>query len=904
MMSTFTLPKYFDNKTEEKVSIYTGVGPFTEKDEKIYHAYYQWVPLFLFFQCICFYASHALWKFWEGGKFKKLIASLEIVRKNENKGAAGKEDSKTRPCLILLIEQLEKFELTEIEEVKGVLAQIDLPILYLDYQIRLVKTALFYIQLARSALADRLLSVTKLTTSELPENKMAEISSALRVLGKIDSLLSDWIENVEGNPFPPQHNNLVFAGVVKIILESMTGTPFEDMVADICALPLEERIPAMERYLCNGKPINLRQVVKYFKGKTIGHTVVKYLLDAFSDIDTTALMKYIEEKPKCNCAKGAKCTSKEGIDEKLNYTKDEVMKFYNLSLFRRLYKDQRFKTIGYSMVKYLGKPLCYIDTTALMKYIAEKLKCNCANGAKCTNDEGIDEKLNFTEDEDMKFYNLSLFRPLYKDQRFKTIGYTVALILWIVLGDEKGADILLHIFPTMTKCTFQKYGPSGTMENVDALCVLPVNVINEKIFFVLWFWFILLACWSIADLGFQTYLMFKPSYRPRYCWMMSTFTLPKYFHTPTNETIYPGVGPFTGKDEKMYHAYYQWVPLFLFFQCACFYAPQALWKCMEGGRFKKLVESLFKKKKDNDDDGDDDEDAGEKGGKTGASCPPKCMCKDNDKKGGEKPLPFGLCQRSKQPDAIVLADLVEFLVKNVTNEDFKPMVQHLSNLPRKYRVPEMRSYLVERKPLNMKQVVECFQGKLLKPNIVKYLVERVSYLDTGEFIEWIENGPEEISPLDMLKYLLTQAPEEHSATKSKSVLVNHYNEHRCQDMNHYICEIASFVNLIVQIMLTNLFLDYQFFSYGFKALTLLCGESKERTDILSIIFPTMTKCTFHKYGPSGTIETLDSLCVLGVNIINEKIFLFLWVWFFLLAVCSLGNIIYQTYLMFKPDYEP
>ncbi|XP_059086141.1 innexin shaking-B-like [Tigriopus californicus] len=68
----------------------------------------------------------------------------------------------------------------------------------------------------------------------------------------------------------------------------------------------------------------------------------------------------------------------------------------------------------------------------------------------------------------------------------------------------------------MTKCTFQKYGPSGTMENVDALCVLPVNVINEKIFFVLWFWFILLACWSIADLGFQTYLMFKPSYRPRF----------------------------------------------------------------------------------------------------------------------------------------------------------------------------------------------------------------------------------------------------------------------------------------------------------------------------------------------------------------------------------------------------
>jgi hypothetical protein len=33
----------------------------------------------------------------------------------------------------------------------------------------------------------------------------------------------------------------------------------------------------------------------------------------------------------------------------------------------------------------------------------------------------------------------------------------------------------------------------------------------------------------------------------------------------------------------------------------------------------------------------------------------------------------------------------------------------------------------------------------------------------------------------------------------------------------------------------------------------------------------MTKCTFHKFGGSGTIQKFDALCVLGMNIINEKV---------------------------------
>ena len=56
----------------------------------------------------------------------------------------------------------------------------------------------------------------------------------------------------------------------------------------------------------------------------------------------------------------------------------------------------------------------------------------------------------------------------------------------------------------------------------------------------------------------------------------------------------------------------------------------------------------------------------------------------------------------------------------------------------------------------------------------------------------------------------------------------------------------------------------------------------------------MTKCTFHKYGPSGTVQLHDGLCVLPSNIINEKIYIFLWIWLVALAVVSGAFLVYRV----------
>ena len=78
-------------------------------------------------------------------------------------------------------------------------------------------------------------------------------------------------------------------------------------------------------------------------------------------------------------------------------------------------------------------------------------------------------------------------------------------------------------------------------------------------------------------------------------------------------------------------------------------------------------------------------------------------------------------------------------------------------------------------------------------------------------------------------------------------------------------------------------------------------EAEDRVDPMSKVFPRMTKCNFHKYGGSGTIEVIDALCVLSMNIINEKIYIILWCWFILVALITGINIVVRLVQFFMPD---
>ena len=96
------------------------------------------------------------------------------------------------------------------------------------------------------------------------------------------------------------------------------------------------------------------------------------------------------------------------------------------------------------------------------------------------------------------------------------------------------------------------------------------------------------------------------------------------------------------------------------------------------------------------------------------------------------------------------------------------------------------------------------------------------------------------------------------------------------------------------------FLGYQFTTYGWDVLTVTAQSPEDRADPMNMVFPKVTKCTFHKYGPSGTITKHDGLCVLALNIINEKIYVFLWFWFVFVAMFSAMAILYRMVMLLVP----
>ncbi len=57
-----------------KHNAYQGAG--TDRDNKVHHAYYQWVALFLFMQGIMFNVPHFLWTVWENEKMDRLTVTL------------------------------------------------------------------------------------------------------------------------------------------------------------------------------------------------------------------------------------------------------------------------------------------------------------------------------------------------------------------------------------------------------------------------------------------------------------------------------------------------------------------------------------------------------------------------------------------------------------------------------------------------------------------------------------------------------------------------------------------------------------------------------------------------------------------------------------------------------------
>merc|ERR1711937_564124 len=129
----------------------------------------------------------------------------------------------------------------------------------------------------------------------------------------------------------------------------------------------------------------------------------------------------------------------------------------------------------------------------------------------------------------------------------------------------------------------------------------------------------------------------------------------------------------------------------------------------------------------------------------------------------------------------------------------------------------------------------------------------------------------------------------------------HRGTHSMYAMRFFACEVLNFINVIGQIYFIDFFLNGTFLTYGTDVFNYTGLEFEDRPDPMAVVFPKVTKCTFHKYGPSGTVQLHDGLCVLPTNIINEKIYIFLWLWLVSLSVVTGAFLIYRIAVILGPQ---
>ncbi|XP_037731466.1 innexin inx4-like [Drosophila subpulchrella] len=111
--------------------------------------------------------------------------------------------------------------------------------------------------------------------------------------------------------------------------------------------------------------------------------------------------------------------------------------------------------------------------------------------------------------------------------------------------------------------------------------------------------------------------------------------------------------------------------------------------------------------------------------------------------------------------------------------------------------------------------------------------------------------------------------------------------------SYVFCEILNLSVSIINFILLDLFFGGFWARYWHALVALSDGDFNNWNSITMQVFPKCAKCEVYKGGPSGSPTIYDHLCLLPLNILNEKIFAFLWMWFILVAALVSLKFLYR-----------
>merc|ERR1712122_75825 len=123
------------------------------------------------------------------------------------------------------------------------------------------------------------------------------------------------------------------------------------------------------------------------------------------------------------------------------------------------------------------------------------------------------------------------------------------------------------------------------------------------------------------------------------------------------------------------------------------------------------------------------------------------------------------------------------------------------------------------------------------------------------------------------------------------------------------CELLALTMIVANFILTDSFLSYKFKYYGWNVMDYYWRKETMTglTNPMCNAFPTKVSCNLGSFGSSGLAENDNLMCILNQNIINEKIFLFLWFWFIamfiILAIQILMDLCFILFLLPIPKVK-
>merc|ERR1711860_459815 len=108
----------------------------------------------------------------------------------------------------------------------------------------------------------------------------------------------------------------------------------------------------------------------------------------------------------------------------------------------------------------------------------------------------------------LNFYGTDQFL----DNKFELYGYNVVMKSYSYSKEQKRQwiDPMCNTFPTRVACQFNYTGSGGRLESINSYCLLSQNIINEKIYLALWFWFVAMFAIMISQLIWEVCFLTLP----------------------------------------------------------------------------------------------------------------------------------------------------------------------------------------------------------------------------------------------------------------------------------------------------------------------------------------------------------------------------------------------------------